>query len=159
MRELLPAKAETDIDLLRAPQTHCPARLLRRGKQGAAFHVSLCLAFHSSEQSAKADTHQELIRTLKELKVHLPADKKAKGRASTLATLKYALRSVKQVKGAVPAQLCRPPQHTLPRAPKLQLTHSSVSRRRCHSLTRPRGLKVSQGRQRGAQGVYSTDLP
>ncbi|KAF6115448.1 period circadian regulator 2 [Phyllostomus discolor] len=52
----------------------------------------------SSEQSAKADTHKELIRTLKELKVHLPADKKAKGKASTLATLKYALRSVKQVK-------------------------------------------------------------
>ncbi|KAM4836334.1 period circadian protein homolog 2 [Thomomys bottae] len=52
----------------------------------------------SSEQSSKADTHKELIRTLKELKVHLPADKKAKGKASTLATLKFALRSVKQVK-------------------------------------------------------------
>lgn len=52
----------------------------------------------SSEQSAKADAHKELIRTLRELKVHLPADKKAKGKASTLATLKYALRSVKQVK-------------------------------------------------------------
>ncbi|XP_042558285.1 period circadian protein homolog 2 isoform X1 [Dipodomys spectabilis] len=52
----------------------------------------------SSEQSSKADTHKELIRTLRELKVHLPADKKAKGKASTLATLKYALRSVKQVK-------------------------------------------------------------
>ncbi|XP_047400009.1 period circadian protein homolog 2 isoform X2 [Sciurus carolinensis] len=51
-----------------------------------------------SEQSAKADTHRELIRTLRELKVHLPADKQAKGKASTLATLKYALRSVKQVK-------------------------------------------------------------
>ncbi|XP_055472519.1 period circadian protein homolog 2 isoform X2 [Psammomys obesus] len=51
-----------------------------------------------SEQSAKADAHKELIRTLRELKVHLPADKKAKGKASTLATLKYALRSVKQVK-------------------------------------------------------------
>ncbi|KAM7105263.1 period circadian protein homolog 2 isoform 2-T2 [Molossus nigricans] len=52
----------------------------------------------SSEQSTKADAHRELIRTLKELKVHLPADRKAKGKASTLATLKYALRSVKQVK-------------------------------------------------------------
>ncbi|XP_010624457.1 period circadian protein homolog 2 isoform X1 [Fukomys damarensis] len=52
----------------------------------------------SIEQSAKADTHKELIKTLRELKVHLPADKKAKGKASTLATLKYALRSVKQVK-------------------------------------------------------------
>uniref|UniRef100_A0A8C9UV74 Period circadian protein homolog 2 n=1 Tax=Spermophilus dauricus TaxID=99837 RepID=A0A8C9UV74_SPEDA len=53
---------------------------------------------HSSEQSAKADAHRELVRTLRELKVHLPADKQAKGKASTLATLKYALRSVKQVK-------------------------------------------------------------
>ncbi|XP_021567847.1 period circadian protein homolog 2 [Carlito syrichta] len=52
----------------------------------------------SSDQSAKADTHKELVKTLKELKVHLPADKKARGKASTLATLKYALRSVKQVK-------------------------------------------------------------
>ncbi|XP_004743783.1 period circadian protein homolog 2 isoform X1 [Mustela putorius furo] len=51
-----------------------------------------------SEQSAKVDAHKELIKTLKELKVHLPVDKKAKGKASTLATLKYALRSVKQVK-------------------------------------------------------------
>ncbi|XP_036757067.2 period circadian protein homolog 2 [Manis pentadactyla] len=51
-----------------------------------------------SEQSARADTHEELIKTLKELKVHLPADKKAKGKASTLATLKYALQSVKQVR-------------------------------------------------------------
>lgn len=54
---------------------------------------------HSGGPSAKADTHRELIRTLRELKVHLPADKQAKGKASTLATLKYALRSVKQVKG------------------------------------------------------------
>ncbi|XP_019596503.2 period circadian protein homolog 2 [Rhinolophus sinicus] len=70
-----------------------------------AFSLIMAKADHnpstsgcSSEQSAKADTHKELVRTLKELKVHLPADKKAKGRASTLATLKYALRSVKQVK-------------------------------------------------------------
>ncbi|XP_006893570.1 PREDICTED: period circadian protein homolog 2 [Elephantulus edwardii] len=52
----------------------------------------------SSEQSDKADLHKELIKTLKELKVHLPTDKRAKGRPSTLATLKYALRSMKQVK-------------------------------------------------------------
>ncbi|XP_028338958.1 period circadian protein homolog 2 isoform X2 [Physeter macrocephalus] len=52
----------------------------------------------SSEQSTKVDAHKELIKTLKELKVHLPADKRAKGKASTLLTLKHALRSVKQVK-------------------------------------------------------------
>ncbi|XP_012611158.1 period circadian protein homolog 2 isoform X2 [Microcebus murinus] len=52
----------------------------------------------SSDQPAKADAHRELIQTLKELKGHLPADKRAPGKASTLATLKYALSSVKQVR-------------------------------------------------------------
>lgn len=74
-----------------APQHHRP----RRPGWGADRLPSP----RSREPSARADTHKELIRTLKELKVHLPADRKAKGKASTLATLKYALRSVKQVKG------------------------------------------------------------
>ncbi|XP_051521587.1 period circadian protein homolog 2-like isoform X2 [Myxocyprinus asiaticus] len=52
----------------------------------------------SSEQSAKAKTQKEIFKTLKELKYHLPPDKRSKGRASTLNTLKYALRCVKQVK-------------------------------------------------------------
>ncbi|XP_072525591.1 period circadian protein homolog 2-like [Salminus brasiliensis] len=52
----------------------------------------------SSEQSAKAKTQKELLKTLKELKLHLPTDKRCKGRASTLHTLRYALRCVKQVK-------------------------------------------------------------
>ncbi|XP_068959353.1 period circadian protein homolog 2 isoform X2 [Petaurus breviceps papuanus] len=52
----------------------------------------------SSEQSAKAKTQKELIKTLKELKGHLPPDRKTKGRPSMLATLKYALRSIKQIK-------------------------------------------------------------
>lgn len=66
----------------------------------------MCDRLFNSEQSAKADAHKELIKTLKELKVHLPVDKKAKGKASTLATLKYALRSVKQVKGASGSCTC-----------------------------------------------------
>uniref|UniRef100_A0A673H954 Period circadian protein homolog 2 n=1 Tax=Sinocyclocheilus rhinocerous TaxID=307959 RepID=A0A673H954_9TELE len=52
----------------------------------------------SSEQSAKAKSQKELFKTLKELKYHLPHDKRSKGRASTLHTLRYALRCVKQVK-------------------------------------------------------------
>ncbi|XP_034153654.2 period circadian protein homolog 2 isoform X2 [Pangasianodon hypophthalmus] len=52
----------------------------------------------SSEQSAKAKTQKELFKTLKKLKLHLPAEKRSKGRASTLHTLRYALRCVKQVK-------------------------------------------------------------
>ncbi|XP_045723578.1 period circadian protein homolog 2 isoform X2 [Mirounga angustirostris] len=69
-----------------------------------AFGLMMAKSEHSmsasgcSERSTKADAHKELIKTLKELKVHLPVDKKAKGKASMLATLKYALRSVKQVK-------------------------------------------------------------
>ncbi|KAM4627846.1 period circadian protein homolog 2-like [Polymixia lowei] len=52
----------------------------------------------SSEQSAKAKTQKELFKTLKELKKHLPSEKRSKGKSSTLNTLKYALRCVKQVK-------------------------------------------------------------
>ncbi|XP_062328654.1 period circadian protein homolog 2 isoform X2 [Osmerus eperlanus] len=52
----------------------------------------------SSEQSAKAKTQKELFKTVKELKMHLPSEKQSKSKASTLNTLKYALRCVKQVK-------------------------------------------------------------
>ncbi|KAM9439334.1 period circadian protein homolog 2-like isoform 2-T2 [Clarias gariepinus] len=52
----------------------------------------------SSEQSAKAKTQKELFKTLKKLKLHLPAEKHSKGRTSTLHTLRYALRCVQQVK-------------------------------------------------------------
>ncbi|KAM4605133.1 period circadian protein homolog 2 isoform 2-T3 [Polymixia lowei] len=52
----------------------------------------------SSEESAKAKTQKELIKTLKELKLHLPSEKRNKGnKSTTLNTLKYALRCVKQV--------------------------------------------------------------
>ncbi|XP_030071508.1 period circadian protein homolog 2 [Microcaecilia unicolor] len=52
----------------------------------------------SSEQPAKAKNQKELMKTLKELKMILPAEKRAKGKSNTLATLKYALRCIKQVK-------------------------------------------------------------
>ncbi|XP_016354993.1 period circadian protein homolog 2 isoform X2 [Sinocyclocheilus anshuiensis] len=52
----------------------------------------------SSEESAKAKTQKELIKTLKELKLHLPSEKRNKGsKSTTLNTLKYALRCVRQV--------------------------------------------------------------
>ncbi|XP_064194336.1 period circadian protein homolog 2-like isoform X7 [Anguilla rostrata] len=52
----------------------------------------------SSEESAKAKTQKELLKTLKELKLHLPSEKRQKGnKSSTLSALKYALRCVKQV--------------------------------------------------------------
>lgn len=56
-------------------------------------------ASHSSEESAKAKTQKEVIKTLKELKLHLPAEKRHGYKSSTLSTLKYALRCVKQVEG------------------------------------------------------------
>uniref|UniRef100_A0A3B5LFH9 Period circadian protein homolog 2 n=1 Tax=Xiphophorus couchianus TaxID=32473 RepID=A0A3B5LFH9_9TELE len=52
----------------------------------------------SSEQSAKAKTQKELFKTLKELKMHLPPEKRSKGKSNTVNTLKYALRCIKQVK-------------------------------------------------------------
>uniref|UniRef100_A0A8C1FU87 Period circadian protein homolog 2 n=1 Tax=Cyprinus carpio carpio TaxID=630221 RepID=A0A8C1FU87_CYPCA len=61
----------------------------------------LCLCFLgtcSSEESAKAKTQKELIKTLKELKLHLTPEKQNKGsKSTTLSTLKYALRCVRQV--------------------------------------------------------------
>uniref|UniRef100_A0AAY4EXX4 Period circadian protein homolog 2 n=1 Tax=Denticeps clupeoides TaxID=299321 RepID=A0AAY4EXX4_9TELE len=57
-----------------------------------------CSVRVNSEESAKAKTQKELIKTLKELKKHLPAEKRNKGsKSTTLNTLKYALRCVKQV--------------------------------------------------------------
>ena len=46
-------------------------------------------------------TQKELLKTLKALKRHLPAEKRNKCKSSTLNALKYALRCVKQVKGEV----------------------------------------------------------
>uniref|UniRef100_A0A673HCL5 Period circadian protein homolog 2 n=1 Tax=Sinocyclocheilus rhinocerous TaxID=307959 RepID=A0A673HCL5_9TELE len=61
----------------------------------------LCMCFLgtcSSEESAKAKTQKELLKTLKELKLHLPPEKRNKGsKSTTLNTLKYALRCVRQV--------------------------------------------------------------
>ncbi|XP_040000610.1 period circadian protein homolog 2 isoform X2 [Xiphias gladius] len=51
----------------------------------------------SSQESAKAKTQKEVIKTLKDLKLHLPAEKRHNNKSSTLNALKYALRCVKQV--------------------------------------------------------------
>ncbi|XP_070775653.1 period circadian protein homolog 2 [Enoplosus armatus] len=51
----------------------------------------------SSQESAKAKTQKEVIKTLKELKLHLPSKKRHSNKSTTLNTLKYALRCVKQV--------------------------------------------------------------
>lgn len=78
------------------------------GETWSVFVMHLCPAHvpRSSEQSAKAKTQKELFKTLKELKMHLPSEKRSKGKSSTINTLKYALRCVKQVKGT-PSSYCR----------------------------------------------------
>ncbi|XP_043989702.1 period circadian protein homolog 2 isoform X5 [Gambusia affinis] len=51
----------------------------------------------SSQESAKAKNQKEVLKTLKELKLHMPADKQHNSKSTTLSALKYALRCVKQV--------------------------------------------------------------
>ncbi|KAM3590031.1 uncharacterized protein V6R79_002305 [Siganus canaliculatus] len=52
----------------------------------------------SSNQSAKMQSQKELMKAIKELKLRLPSERRAKGHASTLNALKYALQCVKQVR-------------------------------------------------------------
>ncbi|XP_029696686.1 period circadian protein homolog 1b isoform X3 [Takifugu rubripes] len=52
----------------------------------------------SSNQSARVQTQKELMKAIKELKLRLPSERKAKGHSSTLNALKYALQCVKQVR-------------------------------------------------------------
>ncbi|XP_055360829.1 period circadian protein homolog 1b isoform X2 [Betta splendens] len=51
----------------------------------------------SSNQSARIQTQKDLMKAIKELKLRLPAERKAKGHSSTLNALKYALQCVRQV--------------------------------------------------------------
>ncbi|MEQ2178221.1 hypothetical protein GOODEAATRI_011728 [Goodea atripinnis] len=53
----------------------------------------------SSDQSARLQTQKDLMKAIKELKLRLPAERKAKGHSSTLGALKYALQCVRQVRG------------------------------------------------------------
>ncbi|XP_032400186.1 period circadian protein homolog 1b isoform X1 [Etheostoma spectabile] len=52
----------------------------------------------SSNQSARVQTQKELMKAIKELKLRLPTERKAKGHGSTINALKYALQCVKQVR-------------------------------------------------------------
>ncbi|KAH0623996.1 hypothetical protein JD844_007245 [Phrynosoma platyrhinos] len=66
--------------------------------KGTAMIMESLECYKSNELTSKSKTQKELIKTLQELKGHLPPDKRIKGKPSILATLKYALRSIKQVK-------------------------------------------------------------
>ncbi|XP_077471679.1 period circadian protein homolog 2 isoform X3 [Stigmatopora argus] len=51
----------------------------------------------SSQESAKAKAQKEVLKTLKQLKLQVPDDKRHGSKSTTLNTLKYALRCIKQV--------------------------------------------------------------
>lgn len=53
----------------------------------------------SGDQAARLQAQRELLKALRELKVRMPAERRRKGRSSTLASLQYALSCVKQVRG------------------------------------------------------------
>ncbi|CAJ0943764.1 unnamed protein product [Ranitomeya imitator] len=53
---------------------------------------------YSSEQPAKAKTQKELMKMLKELRSYLPPEKQSRGKSSTMASLRYALHCIQQVK-------------------------------------------------------------
>ncbi|XP_018423662.1 PREDICTED: period circadian protein homolog 2 [Nanorana parkeri] len=53
---------------------------------------------YSSEQPAKAKTQKELLKILKELRSHLPPEKRFRGKSGTAASLRYALHCIQQVK-------------------------------------------------------------
>ncbi|XP_061492707.1 period circadian protein homolog 2 isoform X2 [Rhineura floridana] len=69
----------------------------KNGKEAVMIMESLD-CYKSSEPSCKSKTQKELIKTLQELKRHLPPNKRIRGKPSILANLKYALGSIKQVK-------------------------------------------------------------
>lgn len=52
----------------------------------------------SGDQAARLQAQRELLKALRELKVRMPAERRRKGRSSTLASLQYALSCVKQVR-------------------------------------------------------------
>ncbi|XP_048034130.1 period circadian protein homolog 1a [Megalobrama amblycephala] len=52
----------------------------------------------SGDQPARLQTQRELLNALRELKLRMPAERRRKGRSSTLASLQYALSCVKQVR-------------------------------------------------------------
>ncbi|TNN58889.1 Period circadian 1 [Liparis tanakae] len=60
----------------------------------------------SSNQSARVQTQKDLMKAIKELKLRLPTERKAKGHTSTLNALRYALQCVKQVRGEPRVFVC-----------------------------------------------------
>ncbi|XP_053485212.1 period circadian protein homolog 1b [Ictalurus furcatus] len=93
MLETTESNKSTNSQSLSPPSSSLAYSLLSAGSEQDPSSTSGC----SSEQSARVQTQKELMRAVKELKIRLPAEKKTKGRSSTINALKYALSCVKQV--------------------------------------------------------------
>ncbi|KAJ8008028.1 hypothetical protein DPEC_G00100480 [Dallia pectoralis] len=79
------------------PSSSLAYSLLSAGSEQDPPSTSGC---SSTEQhrTARVQTQKEMLKALKELKIRLPAERRGKGRSSTLDALKYALNCVKQVR-------------------------------------------------------------
>ncbi|XP_041840873.1 period circadian protein homolog 1b isoform X2 [Melanotaenia boesemani] len=94
MLETTESNKSSNSQSLSPPSSSLAYSLLSTGSEHDPPSTSGC----SSNQSARLQTQKELMKAIKELKVRLPAERKAKGHSSTLSALKYALQCVRQVR-------------------------------------------------------------
>ncbi|XP_058480830.1 period circadian protein homolog 1b [Solea solea] len=94
MMETTESNKSTNSQSLSPPSGSLAYSLLSTSSEHDPPSTSGC----SSDQSARVQTQKELMKSIKELKLRLPAERKTKGHSSTLNALKYALQCVKQVR-------------------------------------------------------------
>ncbi|XP_041635731.1 period circadian protein homolog 1b isoform X2 [Cheilinus undulatus] len=94
MLETTESNKSTNSQSLSPPSGSLAYSLLSTSSEHDPPSTSGC----SSDQSARVQTQKELMKAIKELKLRLPNERKAKGHSSTLNALKYALQCVKQVR-------------------------------------------------------------
>ncbi|KAK5893516.1 hypothetical protein CgunFtcFv8_006382 [Champsocephalus gunnari] len=94
MLENTESNKSTNSQSLSPPSSSLAYSLLSTSSEHDPPSTSGC----SSNQSARVQTQKDLMKAIKELKLRLPTERKAKGHTSTLNALKYALQCVKQVR-------------------------------------------------------------
>ncbi|KAG7241627.1 hypothetical protein INR49_025547 [Caranx melampygus] len=94
MLETTESNKSSNSQSLSPPSGSLAYRLLMTSSEHDPPSTSGC----SSDQSARVQTQKELMKAIKELKLRLPSERKAKGHSSTLNALKYALQCVRQVR-------------------------------------------------------------
>lgn len=95
MMETTESNKSSNFQSLSPPSSSLAYSLLSNSTEQDLPSTSGC----SSNQSARVQSQKELMKAIKELKLRLPSERKAKGHSSTLSALKYALQCVKQVRG------------------------------------------------------------